>query len=303
MHVVLIGTAAGGGFPQWNCWCECCRVARSDPGAALPRRQSSIAISCDGRRWFLLNASPDVREQLSWLPPNGAPRTLRHVPVEGVLVTDAELDHSLGIVLLREAAHLPLYATAAVQRVLECDSRILPVARAFADMPLIQLPLNEELELGYREGGKSGLMVEAFAVPGGPARFATSADEGHTVGLRLREGNGGAVCAFVPGCGDLTPLLVDRLAQADVLLFDGTFWRDDELVALGISSRTAREMDHVPIAGPGGSLERIARLPCRHRIYTHINNTNPILLERSPEHAAVVQAGITVGYDGLHITM
>ena len=225
------------------------------------------------------------------------------MPVEGVLVTDAELDHSLGIVLLREAAHLPLYATAAVQRVLECDSRILPVARAFSDMPLTQLPLNVELELGYRDGGKSGLMVEAFAVPAGPARFATSADEGHTVGLCLREGNGGAVCAFVPGCGDLTPPLVDRLAQADVLLFDGTFWRDDELVALGISSRTAREMDHVPIAGPGGSLERIARLPCRHRIYTHINNTNPILLERSPEHAAVVQAGITVGYDGLHITM
>jgi pyrroloquinoline quinone biosynthesis protein B len=303
VHVVLIGTAAGGGFPQWNCWCACCRVARSDPGAALPRRQSSIAISGDGRRWFLLNASPDVREQLAWLPPNGAPADVRHVPIEGVLVTDAELDHSLGIVLLREATHLPLYATAAAQRVLECDSRILPVARAFADMPVTELPLNEELELACRGREKSGLMVEAFAVPAGPARFATSADEGHTVGLLLRDSNSGAVCAFVPACGDLTPPLLDRLAQADILLFDGTFWRDDELVALGINSRTAREMDHVPIAGPGGSLERIERLPCRHRIYTHINNTNPILLERSPERAAVVRAGITVGFDGLHIAM
>jgi pyrroloquinoline quinone biosynthesis protein B len=119
----------------------------------------------------------------------------------------------------------------------------------------------------------------------------------------LRDRNSGAVCAFVPGCGDLTPPLLDRLAQADILLFDGTFWQDDELVALGINSRTAREMDHVPIAGPGGSLERIASLPCRHRIYTHINNTNPILLERSPERAAVERAGITVGFDGLHIAM
>ena len=298
-----MGTAAGGGFPQWNCWCRCCRVARSDPQAAWPRTQSSVAVSSDGRHWFLINASPDVREQLDRLPSNGTPATVRHVPIEGVVLTDAEIDHSLGIVLLREARYLPLYATEAVQSVLDADSRVLAVARAFSTVPWTVLPLDSEVELRHRDGASSGLSVEAFTVPAGPPQFALEAPEGHTVGLLLREPLHGRVCAIVPGCGALTPALLARLAQADILLFDGTFWSDDEPVALGISSRTAREMDHLPIGGPGGSLEQLAALPCRHRVYTHINNTNPVLLERSPERAAVVQAGLTVGYDGLQFTV
>jgi len=298
-----MGTAAGGGFPQWNCWCRCCCVARSDPQAAWPRTQSSVAISSDGRHWFLLNASPDVREQLGRLPPNGAVATVRHVPIEGVLLTDAEIDHSLGIVLLREAKHLPLYTTTAIQSVLDHDSRMLPLARAFSHVPWTELPLDSPVRLQHRDGASSGLFVEAFAVPAGPPRFASAAEPGHTVGLLVREPDSGRVCAFVPGCGDLTSSLLERLAQADILLFDGTFWSDDEPVALGISDRTAREMDHLPIAGRGGSLEQLAMLPCRHRVYTHINNTNPVLLERSPERAAVTRAGLTVGYDGLHFTV
>jgi pyrroloquinoline quinone biosynthesis protein B len=231
------------------------------------------------------------------------PPTVRHVPIEGVLLTDAEIDHSLGIVLLREAAYLPLYVTAAIHRVLEQDSRVLPVARAFADMPVTELPLNRPIQLRNRDGASTGLLAEAFAVPAGPPRFATTAEEGHTVGLLLRQEDGGGVCAFVPGCGDLTAPLLYRLAQADILLFDGTFWHDDEPSVVGIRDRTAREMDHLPISGRGGSLEQLAALPCRHRVYTHINNTNPILLERSPERAAVVQAGLTVGYDGLHLVI
>jgi pyrroloquinoline quinone biosynthesis protein B len=303
VHVLLIGTAAGGGFPQWNCWCPCCRTARTDPKAAWPRRQSSVAISPDGHRWFLLNASPDVREQLASLPANGAPSTVRHVPIEAVLLTDAEIDHSLGIVLLREARHLSLYATAAVRDVLDHDSHFLPVARAFAEMPVTELPIDRPIELRDRDGRPTGLAVEAIVVPAGPPRFAMGAEDGHTVGLLLRDQATGAVCAFVPGCGDLTPALLARLAQADILLFDGTFWHDEEPIALGISERTARQMDHLPIGGAGGSLEQLAALPCRHRIYTHINNTNPILLEGSPERAAVVRAGGTVGYDGLHLVI
>jgi pyrroloquinoline quinone biosynthesis protein B len=298
-----MGTAAGGGFPQWNCWCACCRLARTDPEVAWPRTQSSAAISRDGHRWFLLNASPDVREQLGRLPPNGLPHSIRHVPVEGVLLTDAEVDHSFGIVLLREANHLPLYLTTAVRSVLEHDSRILSVAGAFADMPVTELPLQSPIELRHRDGAMSGLTVEAFRVPAGPPRFAEAAGDGHTVGLLLREPDREVACAFVPGCGDLDSSLVGRLARTDVLLFDGTFWQDDELIAAGIGSRTAREMDHLPIAGRGGSLERMAAITCRYRIYTHINNTNPILLEQSAERRAVVQAGWTVGYDGLHITV
>jgi pyrroloquinoline quinone biosynthesis protein B len=297
-----MGTAAGGGFPQWNCWCASCRIARSDPRAAWPRTQSSTAISPDGRLWFLLNASPDVREQLGRLPSNGVPIATRHVPIEGVILTDAELDHSLGLVLLREARHLALYTTSAIASVLEHDSRILPVSRAFADIPHTVLHLGERVNLVDRTGAPSGLTVEAFTVPAGPPKFATSHDPGHTVGLMIREPATRRACAYVPGCGDLGGELLERLSEADILLFDGTFWRDDEMALQGIGTLTAREMDHLPISGPGGSLERLAALPCRHRIYTHINNTNPILLEHSPERAAVVRAGLTVGYDGLRLT-
>jgi pyrroloquinoline quinone biosynthesis protein B len=303
VHILLLGTAAGGGFPQWNCWCACCQAARTNPKAAWPRSQSTVAISGDGRRWFLLNSSPDVREQIGRLPAIGQPSGIRHVPIEGVVLTDAELDHSLGIVLLREAKCLTLYITTAIRSVLEQDSRILPLTRAFADVRVTELPLDVPLNLNQANGSPTGLSVEAFAVPAGPPTFAPGAAPGHTVGLLVREGDNGQSCAFVPGCGDLTPSLLARLAKADVLLFDGTFWDNAEPVALGISRRTAREMDHLPIGGDGGSLEQLAGLPCQYRVYTHINNTNPILLEESPERAAVVRAGLIVGYDGLYITL
>jgi pyrroloquinoline quinone biosynthesis protein B len=298
-----MGTAAGGGFPQWNCWCPCCEIARKDPRAAWHRTQSSAAISTDGRRWFLLNASPDVRDQLGRLPASGPPTTIRHVPIEGVLLTDAELDHTLGVALLREAQYLPLYTTAAIGSVLDCDSRILPTTRAFADVPLTELPLDTPVELPYRDGSSSGLVVEAFAVPADPPRFAATAAKGHTIGLLVRDQEREHVCAFVPSCGELDSSLLARLAQADVLLFDGTFWTDRELLDLGIGTRTAREMDHLPIGGRDGSLEQLASLPCRYRIYTHINNTNPVLLEHSAERAAVTKAGLTVGFDGLSISL
>jgi pyrroloquinoline quinone biosynthesis protein B len=225
------------------------------------------------------------------------------VPLEAVVLTDAELDHSLGLVLLREARQLPLYTTMAVRTVVDDDSRILAVTRAFADVPWTELRLDTSIDLRHRDGALSGLSVRAFEVPAGPPRFAPDATAGHTVGLIVRESPGGRACAFVPGCGDVTRSIRERLAEADILLFDGTFWSDDEPSMVGISTRTAREMDHLPIAGKGGSLDQVATLPCRYRIYTHINNTNPILLERSAERAAVERAGVTIGYDGLHIVI
>jgi len=298
-----MGTAAGGGFPQWNCWCRCCRAARSDPESARPRTQSSVAISGDGQHWFLLNASPDIHDQLARLPRASTPSQVRHVPLEAVVLTDAEIDHSLGLVLLREARYLPLYSTAAVQSVLERDSRFLLVTRAFADVPWRELPLDRSVELAHRDGTSSGLSIEAFAVPADPPRFAAEAGVGHTVGLMVREARSGRVCAFVPGCGHLTTDLRQRLATADVLLFDGTFFTDDEPATVGITARTARQLDHMPIAGEDGSLAQLATLPCRYRVYTHINNTNPILLERSAERATVENAGVTIGHDGLHIVI
>jgi pyrroloquinoline quinone biosynthesis protein B len=225
------------------------------------------------------------------------------VPVEGIVTTDAELDHTLGIVLLREARRLQLYSTSAVRSILEQESRLLPVTRAFAQVEVTEMPLGNAIPLRYRDGQASGISVEPFAVPAGPPRFAPTAAAGHTVGLILRDEATGGSCAFVPGCGDLDHSLLERFEETDLLLFDGTFWSDDELVALGIGDRRAREMDHLPVSGADGSLARLAGLTRPAIVYTHINNTNPILLEDSPEREAVERAGLRVGADSMSFTI
>ncbi|MEO8226813.1 MAG: pyrroloquinoline quinone biosynthesis protein PqqB [Gemmatimonadota bacterium] len=301
MKVILLGTAAGGGFPQWNCWCPTCRTARLDPSMAHPRTQSSVAVSANGSNWFLLNASPDVRTQLGRLPHPTGPAA-RHVPIDGIVFTDAELDHTLGLVLLREAGRLTVWATDAVVRTMEHESRVLAVTRAFADVPAVPLPPGHAVALTLRDGTSSGLTVEAFEVAGHPPRFDSGATpSGHTVGLLLRDA-GGACCAYVPGCGAFDEPLAERLAIASLVLFDGTFWSSDELVSRGFSTRDAHAMGHLPIGGTGGSLARLAQLPGT-AVYTHINNTNPILLENSAERAAVEQAGMVVGRDGMEFTL
>ncbi|HEY2898081.1 MAG TPA: pyrroloquinoline quinone biosynthesis protein PqqB [Gemmatimonadaceae bacterium] len=298
MHVILLGTAAGGGFPQWNCWCPTCRIARDDPARARARTQSSIAFSADGVRWFLGNASPDVREQLAQLPRVDVPG-VRHVPVEGIVLTDAELDHTLGVTLLREGRHLQIVATPAVIRTIAEDSRVLPVTQAFAVVQTIEIALGEATSLEYRDGTPSGLTLEMKAVRGDPPRFARKEEVGHTVAAFITDSASGKTCAFVPGCGGLGPKLLARLNDADLLLFDGTFWTGDELIRLGIGDRPASAMGHVAISGPEGSLAVLSQLDCRQKVYTHINNTNPMLIEHSPERAEVERAGMLVGMDGM----
>lgn len=298
MHVILLGTAAGGGFPQWNCWCPTCRVARDDPARAHARTQSSIAFSADGVRWFLGNASPDVREQLARLPRTEV-TGVRYVPVEGIILTDAELDHTLGITLLREGRLLQIIATPSVLRTIAEDSRVLPVTQAFAAVQTLEIALGEATPLDYRDGTPSGLTVEMKAVRGDPPRFASKEEVGHTVAAFITDTASGNTCAFVPGCGGLGPKLLARLNEAELLLFDGTFWTDDELIRLGISDRPASAMGHVAISGPEGSLAVLSQLDCRQKVYTHINNTNPMLIEGSPERAEVESAGMLVGMDGM----
>jgi pyrroloquinoline quinone biosynthesis protein B len=268
----------------------------------MARSQSSAAVSADGERWFLLNASPDVRDQLGRLTVP-EPQSIRQVPVEGVVLTDAELDHTLGIVLLREARRLQISATDAVRRVIEDDSRLLPVTRAFAEVSVTELMPDRPTELCYRDGVGSGLRVTCFAVPAGPPRFAREERPNHTVGLLIQDGRTGGTCAFIPGCGGLDDPLMGRLAAAELVLFDGTFWTDHELVGLGISDRTARQMDHLPISGTDGSLARLRTLSGRQRVYTHINNTNPMLIEDGPERRQVQDAGLQVGVDGMRFTL
>ena len=302
MHVILLGTAAGGGFPQWNCWCPTCRIARDDPARARARTQSSIAFSADGARWFLGNASPDVREQLARLPRVDV-SGVRHVPVEGIVLTDAELDHTLGIALLREGRHLQIVATPAVIRTIAEDSRVLPVTQAFAVVQTVETALGEAISLDYRDGTPSGLTIEMKAVRGDPPRFSRKEEVGHTVAAFITDSASGKTCAFVPGCGGLGPKLLARLNEAELLLFDGTFWTNDELIRLGISDRTASAMGHVAISGPEGSLAVLSQLGCAQKVYTHINNTNPMLIERSPERAEAEAAGMLVGMDGMRFEL
>jgi pyrroloquinoline quinone biosynthesis protein B len=223
--------------------------------------------------------------------------------LEGVVLTDAELDHTLGLILLREARYLQIYATSAVRTILEQDSRILPVTGAFAELSVPALTPGARTELGFRDGEPSGIVVEAFPVPAGPPRFASTSEEGHTVGLMLEDRLTGGSCAFVPGCGGLSSELLQRLGNADLVLFDGTFWSDQELIHLGIGDRSAREMDHLPVSGPGGSLDQLAGLSSPQKVYTHINNTNPMLLEDSPERSRVEAAGASVGFDGMSFVL
>ena len=199
------------------------------------------------------------------------------MPVEGVVLTDAELDHSLGLVLLREGRSLQVYATAAVERMVTEDSRLLTVARAFADVRVTRLEVGTATALVLRDGNEAG----------------------HTVGLIITETATGTSCAYLPGCGALDDALLARLAGSVMILFDGTFWSNDELITLGIGERTALQLDHLPMSGSEGSLARLGALPGRHRIYVHINNTNPVLLENSAERREVEAAGLTIGMDGM----
>jgi len=249
-------------------------------------------------RWFLGNASPDVREQLARLP-RVEVSGVRHVPVEGIVLTDAELDHTLGVTLLREGRQLQVIATPAVIRTIAEDSRVLPVTQAFAVVQTVEVALGEPTSLDYRDGTPSGLTMELKAVRGDPPRFARKEEVGHTVAAFITDAASGKTCAFVPGCGGLGPRLLARLNEAELLLFDGTFWTDDELIRLGISDRPASAMGHVAISGPEGSLAVLSQLDCPRKVYTHINNTNPMLIEHSAERAEVESAGVLVGMDGM----
>ncbi|HVP70529.1 MAG TPA: pyrroloquinoline quinone biosynthesis protein PqqB [Gemmatimonadaceae bacterium] len=305
MHVLLLGTAAGGGFPQWNCRCATCEAVRESPPRAAPRTQSSIAVSADGAHWFLGNASPDVRAQLERLG-EGPPGAVRWSPVEGVVFPDADLDHSLGLALLREARLLPLFATRAVLDVVTDDSRILPVTRTFADVPETALALEHPTSLKLRDGRDSVLTIEMIPVRGSAPRFARREMAGHTSAAVFQHVATGRRLAYVPACAAIDDTLLGTLHGMELVLFDGTCFTDDEMRSAGVSDRTATAMGHQPISGARGSLPVLRELAANGRTrvaYVHINNTNPILLHGSPQRAEVEAAGITIGEDGMRLTV
>ena len=298
MFVRVLGSAAGGGFPQWNCHCRTCEAAR-DGAQAIPRTQSSLAIRGAEGPWFLVNASPDARQQLEALAPPGRER-LRAAPVAGVLLTDAEIDHTAGLLLLREAAApVRLFGDAGVELALRQGFPVLPMLERYCGAEWRTLAPGRESPLE-----ESSLTVEPFPVGGDAPRYLEGSDvELEASGFVFRDRASGGVATYVPGLARLDDGALSRFAASDLVLVDGTFWTDDELPRLGISGRTAREMGHVPLSGPGGTLEALARLERPRKALVHINNTNPILLEESPERDAVLRAGVEVAYDGLEIEL
>ena len=290
MKIRVLGSAAGGGCPQWNCACRNCRGVRGGTLRIEARTQECVAVSADGMAWFLLNASPEVRSQIESFPPLH-PRGPRHTPIEGILLTNGDLDHTLGLLSLRESQPVVVHATEAVRRgFVESNVLYRTLQRVPGQVTWRTLPLSGEIELERRDGGSSGLFVEAFAVPG-------------KLPVPLEGLGSERALVYLSTLGLLTGETLSAAGRADCLFFDGTFWSDDELRQLGASEKTAREMAHLPIGGENGSLAalRETRLPLR--IYIHLNNTNPVLVEDSPERAAVESAGWRVARDGMEIAL
>jgi pyrroloquinoline quinone biosynthesis protein B len=291
----VLGSAAGGGFPQWNCSCAGCRAARE--GAATPRTQSSIAVEA-GERWFLVNASPDVRQQMTAC--RGLhPRDGRATPLEAVLLTDAEIDHTLGLLLLREGRGVTVHATPATEATLRRGTGFLTTLERYC--PVRVVPVEPGVEVALTED----LSYTAVDLPTGKEpRFAEvgSADDlGRVIGFRFHDRSTGGAVVYAPGVADVVPALLDACEGASALLIDGTAFADDELITQGLGTKTAGDMGHLPLAGPGGSLERLAGLPVPRTVLVHINNSNPILRDGSPERAAVERAGVEIGIDGLEV--
>jgi pyrroloquinoline quinone biosynthesis protein B len=265
---------------------------------ARPRTQSSLAICGDDGPWFLVNASPDARQQLETLalPADG----VRAAPIAGVLLTDAEIDHTAGLLLLRESGTpVRVFGGAGVERALRHGYPVLEMLEHYCGAEWQTLEPGRAWPL---EG--SSLAVEPFDVGGDAPRYLNGSDiDLEASGFVFRDGAGGGVVTYVPGLARLDDDVLARFAASDLVLVDGTFWRDDELARLGISARSAREMGHVPLSGPGGTLEALAGLRRPRKALVHINNTNPILLEDSPEREAVLRAGVEVAYDGLEVQL
>ena len=297
MRVRVLGSAAGGGFPQWNCHCGTCEAARAGL-RARPRTQSSLAIRGEHGPWFLVNASPDLRQQLETLDPRRVDG-VRAPPIAGVLLTDAEIDHTAGLLLLRESATpVRVFGTAGVERALSDGYPVLAMLERYCGAEWRTLEPGRTRQL---EG--SSLVVEPFAAGGDAPRYLGQDVELEASGFVFRDRATGGVVTYVPGLARLDDCVAARLAASDLVLVDGTFWRDDELPRLGISDRRARDMGHVPISGPDGTLAVLAGLERPRKALVHINNTNPILLEDSPEREEVVRAGVEVAYDGLEVEL
>jgi pyrroloquinoline quinone biosynthesis protein B len=297
MKCLVLGAAAGGGFPQWNCACRVCARARSGDPAARPRTQVSVAATADSAHWLIIGASPDLRQQILQTPalfPSGG---ARHSPIAGVVLLSADVDGIAGLLVLREQQALRIFAPAPILDILAqnqifaaLDSRLVERVELAPNTPVVAAP---------------GLTLTLLPMPGKiplyqENRNSVLAEPGATYAARLEADGRCAIIA--PACADYSSVVQESLEPADVLLFDGTLFTDDEMIIEGVGHKTGRRMGHMPVSGPDGSLAKLAEHPGRC-IYLHINNTNPMLLDDSPQRAEVHAAGVEVAYDGMEIVV
>lgn len=304
MKIRILGSAAGGGFPQWNCNCFNCSGVRDGSIRATARTQSSIAVSDNGMDWVLINASPDILRQLSLAPALQPARAIRDSGICAVLLMDAQIDHVTGLLMLRErSSPLPLYAT---EQVFADISTGLPIASVLGHycgverhtitpdgQPFVIDPLTQ---IRF-----TPLTLSSKAPPYSPHR--NDPHPGDNIGLMITSQSSGKRVFYAPGLGEMTPAITSAMASADVLLVDGTFWTEDEMITLGLSKKPASAMGHLPQSGPGGMIAILDTMPASRKILIHINNSNPILREDSAERAVLTQHGIEVAIDGMEIQL
>lgn len=300
MKIVILGSAAGGGFPQWNSNADGCRRARNGDSSAPARTQASLAVSRDGERWFVLNASPDLRQQINQTPALHPRHGLRHSPIAGVVLTGGDVDVVAGLLTLRERTPFTIHATPRIHAVLDANPIFEVLARDVVARKV------EALDAPFTLDGP--LQAAFFAVPGKVPLYLESGAEpppivvdDTTVGLEITDGEKRLL--FIPGCAAMTPDLRARLDGADIVFFDGTLWRDDEMIAAGIGQKTGMRMGHMSLSGPEGTIEAFRSIPVRRKVVIHMNNSNPLLLAESPERAEAEAAGWIVGQDGMEFAI
>jgi pyrroloquinoline quinone biosynthesis protein B len=308
MLIKVLGSAAGGGFPQWNCNCRNCVAVRAGKPGFRARTQSSLAVSRDGENWVLLNASPDLRQQLAQTPELHAnpKQGLRHSPIKAAVLTNGDVDHIIGLINLREAQPFAIYGSDRVLDIIKSNTVFQVLAEPL--VPRIALPLDTPTPLNGANVDL-GLVVEAFAVPGKVALYledaAAGADlgtrEGDTIGLKVSDPSTGKSFFYVPGCATVDETLGRRLKGASLVFFDGTLFTDEEMIEQGLLGKTGARMGHISMSGPNGSIAAFSQLGVGRLIYVHINNSNPALDENSSARKSIEGAGWEVGHDGMEV--
>ena len=300
MKIRVLGAAAGGGFPQWNCNCINCKGLRNGTIRAKARTQSSIVVSADGINWVLFNASPDLLAQIKSFPALQPARAIRDTGIRAIVLMDGQIDHTTGLLMLREGKPLELYCTDMVREDMTTGNPLFNILGHYCGVNWNRVRFGADAQ--FQIPGADGLTFSAFPLKSKAPPYSPHRDnphEGDNIGMRISDNRSGRSVFYAPGLREIEPHLKPPLEAADAVLVDGTFWTDEEMISMGISKKSARSIGHLPQSGAGGMIEVLTPLKASKKVLIHINNTNPILNEDSAERATLNAAGIEVAYDGM----